>query len=71
MEEGYIVAAVQVSRAIQLYSIQLSQQEAFEQKLAQQGLSVLVWGEGETEESAMAEAVALTTLKVSPRSKEE
>jgi hypothetical protein len=71
MEEPYIVAAVEVSKAIRFYTARLSHKQDCEQELAEEGLSVLVWGEGTTEENAMAQAMQLTALQMALRLREE
>jgi hypothetical protein len=68
MEEGYIVAAVQVKKAIRFYTARSGQQAACEQELAREGLQVLLWAEAAKEEDAMAKAMQLTALQMMDRS---
>lgn len=69
--EAYIVAAVEVSRALRFYTALASQKAACEKELAQQGLRVLVWGEGLTEEDAMAQAMQQAALAITLRSMDD
>lgn len=71
MEEGYIVAAVEVDKALRFYTARAGQQAVCERELAQQGLQLLVWGRGQTEEDAMTQAMQQAALVITLRSMEE
>lgn len=62
-EETYIVAAVKVAKAMRFYTARSSQEEACERELAQQGLKLLLWAEGETEEAALEMALKQVALQ--------
>lgn len=63
MEESYIVAAVKVAKAIRFYTARSSQKQACEQELAGQGLKLILWAEGETEEEALEQAMQQVALQ--------
>lgn len=69
MEDLFSVGAVKVKGAIRFYTARSSQKEACEKELAQQGMSVMVWGEDATEHAAMARAMQLVALQMADRSK--
>ena len=69
MEDLFSVGAVKVKGAIRFYTVRSSQKEACEKELAQQGMSVMVWGEDDTEHAAMARAMQLVALQMADRSK--
>ncbi len=69
MEELFSVGAVKVEGAIRFYTVRSSQKVACEKELAAQGMSVMVWGEADTEHTAMGKAMQLVALQMADRSK--
>ena len=62
MTDSFSVAAVKVPKAIRFYTALTSQIIACEKELAGQGLSVILWAEGETEEDALELAMRQVAL---------
>lgn len=69
MEDLFSVGAVKVEGAIRFYTVRSSQKAACEKELAKQGMTVMVWGEADTEHAAMGRAMQLTALQMADRSK--
>ncbi len=67
MEEGYVVGAVKVPKAIRFYTIRAGQQAACEAELAKRGLQVVLWAEAPTEHEAMQKAAHLMALQAFDR----
>ena len=63
MKDTFSTAAVKVTKAIRFYTAPSSQKAICEKELAANGLSVMLWAEGETEEDALEMAMRQVALR--------
>jgi hypothetical protein len=63
MKDTFSTAAVKVTKAIRFYTAPSSQKAICEKELAADGLSVMLWAEGETEQDALEMAMRQVALR--------